>query len=117
MPRCILIIGILFCICGVLNACDLVFELFYSNRFNFNLGVLMLPVGIGLLRGQDSSRRWASVWLGLGIVSGSIVGCVTLGALTISQFSTGRMNVPSPGSYPFGGVAHWVLSSSRYASR
>ncbi|RYD49041.1 MAG: hypothetical protein EOP85_02385, partial [Verrucomicrobiaceae bacterium] len=65
MPKRILIIGILFCLNGLAAGWDMVSAPF-ENRFSLNLAVLMLPVGIGLLRGRDSSRRWANVWIVLG---------------------------------------------------
>jgi hypothetical protein len=63
-PLCITIIGVIFIITGCLTAWDIIADLF-RNRLNLNFGVLMAPVGFGLLRGRSSSRGWAKFWIGL----------------------------------------------------
>ena len=63
-PTRITFIGILFIVGGGLAAWEILADLF-RNRVNLNFGVLMLPVGIGLLNGKASSRKWAKFWIGL----------------------------------------------------
>ncbi|RYD29912.1 MAG: hypothetical protein EOP87_17500 [Verrucomicrobiaceae bacterium] len=65
MPRRILIIGLLYCLCGVLAIWSSI-EGLSNATIHLNLSVFMLPVGIGLLRGLRSSLKWARVWVGLG---------------------------------------------------
>jgi hypothetical protein len=49
---------------GCLAAWEVIYGLFHSH-VNLNFGVLMIPVGIGLLNGRASSRGWAKFWIGL----------------------------------------------------
>ena len=72
MPKRILIIGLAFCLGGGLAIWDVLSDLFRSH-FNLNFAVLLLPVGIGLLRGKSSSRWWARFWIILGYI-----GCAIL---------------------------------------
>jgi hypothetical protein len=65
MPKRIIAIGLLFVICGLLAIWDVIAGLAHS-KFNLNFAVLMLPVGIGLLRGKKSSQWWARFWIILG---------------------------------------------------
>jgi hypothetical protein len=62
-PVGITIIGILFIISGLWTGFEIVRDLF-GDRVNLNLGVLMAPVGFGLIRGRSSSRGWAKFWIG-----------------------------------------------------
>jgi len=68
MPKRILIIGILFCLAGVFAAWDIISGLTRSH-LNLNFAVFSLPVGIGLLRGREKSRRWARFWIILGYIA------------------------------------------------
>ncbi len=43
------------------------------SRITLNFAVLLLPVGIGLIRGRSRSRWWASFWIVLGYI-----GCALL---------------------------------------
>lgn len=72
MPLRVLIIGLLFCLAGLAAIWEVVADLF-RDHLNINLGVFLLPVGVGLLRGRLSSRGWAGFWIVLGIV-----GCAAL---------------------------------------
>jgi hypothetical protein len=72
MSKRILIIGLLFCIAGVLAIWDVLFSLAKGN-INLNFAVFLLPVGIGLLRGKSRSRWWANFWFILGYI-----GCLFL---------------------------------------
>jgi hypothetical protein len=63
-PLSITIIGILFVISGLWTGFEIVRDLF-NDRINLNFGVLMAPVGFGLLKGKSSSRGWAKFWIGL----------------------------------------------------
>ena len=63
-PTRITVIGILFLLGGGLAAWEIVYDLFHDH-VNLNFAVLMIPVGIGLLKGRASSRGWAKFWIGL----------------------------------------------------
>lgn len=65
MPKRILIIGLLGCLCGALAIWDIVSGLMRSH-LNLNFSVFLLPVGIGLMRGKASSLWWAKFWVYLG---------------------------------------------------
>lgn len=74
-PISITVIGAIFIIAGCLAVCGIVYDLFHG-RLNFNLAVLMAPVGFGLLSGRSSSRGWAKFWIGLfSLVSGLLLVC------------------------------------------
>lgn len=72
MPKRILIIGLLFCLGGVLAIWEVASDLFRSH-INVNFAVLLLPVGIGILKGKKSSQWWGRFWIILGYI-----GCVLL---------------------------------------
>jgi len=63
-PTRITIIAALFIIAGCLAAWEVIYDLFHDH-LNLNFAVLMIPVGIGLLKGRASSRGWAKFWIGL----------------------------------------------------
>jgi peptidoglycan/LPS O-acetylase OafA/YrhL len=65
MPKRIIVIGILFCLAGVLAIWEMLSDLFRSH-INLNFAVFLLPVGIGLLRGKPRSQWWARFWIVLG---------------------------------------------------
>jgi hypothetical protein len=77
MPKRVLVIGMLFCVGGILAIWDVVASLL-NGDINLNFGVLLLPVGIGLLRGRPSSQWWARFWIILGYI-----GCGLLVAAVI----------------------------------
>lgn len=82
MPRRILIIGILFCLCGILAIWDII-DGFLHSHIRLNLAIFMLPVGIGLLRGKKSSQNWARVWIVLGY---AICGIITIVGICFPKF-------------------------------
>jgi hypothetical protein len=63
-PTSITIIGIIFIIAGCLTTIDVIYKLFHDHLY-INLAVLMIPAGIGILKGRSSSRGWAKFWIGL----------------------------------------------------
>ena len=67
MPKRIIIIGILFCLGGLLAIWEVLSDLFQSH-INLNFAVFLLPVGIGLLRGKPRSQWWARFWIILGYI-------------------------------------------------
>ena len=62
--KSITIIGALYIIAGCLAACQMLYGLFHDHLY-LNFTVLMLPVGLGLLKGRASSRGWAKAWIRL----------------------------------------------------
>ena len=77
MPRRIIIIGILFCLGGALAICEVLSDLFQSH-INLNFAVLLLPVGIGLLRGKPRSQWWARFWIILGYIVCTLLAVVVI---------------------------------------
>jgi len=67
MPKRVLIIGLLFVISGMLSVWSMI-EAATHSRIYLNFGVLLLPVGVGLLRGRVSSQWWARFWIILGYI-------------------------------------------------
>ncbi len=63
-PIGLTIIGALFILVGASALFELVQDLMH-RRISLNFAVLMIPVGIGLLKGRASSRSWAKFWIGL----------------------------------------------------
>lgn len=80
IPNRVLIIGILFCIAGATAIYAVISDLMRSH-INVNFAVLMLPVGIGLLKGKARSQWWAGFWFILGYI-----GCA---AAVILSFTSG----------------------------
>ena len=68
-------VGLIFIICGILAVITLIISAFHG-KFNFNLAVMMLIVGIGILNKQESSRKWGRFWSIL-IVASSLL-CIPL---------------------------------------
>ena len=77
MPKRILLIGLLFIICGVLAVWSII-EAGMRGGININFGVFLLPVGIGLLQGKASSQWWARFWIFLGYVLMAVIICFVL---------------------------------------
>ena len=63
-PTRIKVIGAIFIIAGCLAAWEIGYDLLHDH-LNLNFSVLMIPVGMGLLKGRSSSRGWAKFWIGL----------------------------------------------------
>ena len=66
-PIGLTIIGFLFVLGGALALFEIVWDLSH-RRLNLNFAALMIPVGIGLLKGRSSSRSWAKFWIGFFVV-------------------------------------------------
>src|SRR5690242_8259267 len=77
MPKRVLILGLLFVLGGV-TAIWSIIEAAMNSRINLNFGVLLLPVGIGLLRGRASSQWWARFWIILGYIALIALVCFVL---------------------------------------
>ena len=41
----------------------MIYDLF-NDRLHIDFSVLMIPIGLGLLKGRSSSRYWAKFWIG-----------------------------------------------------
>ena len=103
MPKRVLVIGLLFCLGGISSIWDMLSDLFQS-RLSFDFGVLLLPVGIGLLRGKQSSQWWARFWIILGyILCGLLVILVPLwpGSASAMWFNT-KLQGPEAVPYVIG---------------
>ena len=103
MPKRVLVIGLLFCLGGILATWDVLSGLFHSC-LSINFAVLLLPVGIGLLRGKPSSQWWARFWIILGyILCGALVIFVTFspGSASATWFNT-KLQGPEAVPYVIG---------------
>lgn len=67
-PRSLTLVGWLFILSGISAAVGMVVGFSLNHGKELNSAVLMLPVGIGLLRGRSSSIWWAKFWIGLWMV-------------------------------------------------
>ena len=74
MPKRILIIGLLFVLTGGFAAWEIIHAAMHS-RVSINFGVLLLPVGLGLLMGKRGAQWWARFFI--------IVGYILLGAIAV----------------------------------
>ena len=63
-PTSITVIGAIFILAGCLAAWQIVYGLFHDHLY-LNFSVLLVPVGLGLLKGRSSSVGWAKFWIGL----------------------------------------------------
>ncbi|HWB02507.1 MAG TPA: hypothetical protein VG796_05735 [Verrucomicrobiales bacterium] len=77
MPKRILVIGLLFVLCG-LSAIWSIVEAAMHNRLYLNFAVFCLPVGIGLLRGKARSQWWARFWIILSYIAVTALICLSL---------------------------------------
>ena len=84
-PIGLTIIGWLFILSGASTALGMLWG-FFHGRINLNFAVLMIPVGLGLLRGRASSISWARFWIGL-----VTFGCALL--LLLYPFAGDSMHV------------------------
>ena len=90
MPKRILIIGILFCLGGALAILEVVSDLFRSH-VNLNFAVLLLPVGIGILKGKKSSQWWGRFWIILGYIAcGLLAGASIIWPENVTANGLGR---------------------------
>jgi hypothetical protein len=87
MPKRVIIIGLLFCLAGG-SAIWNVISGFFHSELRWNFGVLMLPVGIGLLRGRQQSQWWARFWIVLGYA-----GCAFLGLSVFMSHQASRVTL------------------------
>ncbi|GAA5495982.1 hypothetical protein Rhal01_02163 [Rubritalea halochordaticola] len=72
MPKRLAIVGTLYILAGLAAIWSIISQLMNSH-VNFNLAILMLPVGIGLLNGKASSRGFAIFWVVLGYIGCALV--------------------------------------------
>lgn len=90
MPKRVLILGLLFCFAGLWYVWSTI-EAAMNKRIFLNFGVLLIPVGIGLLRGRASSQRWARFWIILLEIVLLVVVCISVAEpkyLEVSWFGT-----------------------------
>lgn len=67
-----MIVGWIFMIIGMLAIVSMVVKLF-NRTISFNFIALMLPVGIGLLKGRRSSLGWARFWAAGALILGTVL--------------------------------------------
>ena len=71
-PLPLTIVAWLFILSGASATWDVVSSLF-TDRISLNLAVCMLPVGIGLLKGNPDSAFWAKFWIGLSFLGALVL--------------------------------------------
>lgn len=71
------IVAYLFVICSIFSMIDTIVGLFIG-RLVFNLGILYVLVGLGLLRLNPRWLTWAMFFTWLGLISAPIVGVVSV---------------------------------------
>lgn len=95
MPKRILIIGILFILCGLSAGWEIIRGLM-NDKINLNFGVLTLFTGIGLLRGVPRSRISAKVWIGIGYTICAVFVCIAFFSIDSLTFTSGSTIVRGP---------------------
>lgn len=109
MPKRILIIGLLFCLSGILAIWEILSGLMESH-VNLNFSVLMLPVGIGLLRGRETSRKWAIAWIYLGYAFCALLVLLSLSGSGVAKFSLFGMDLTGASAVPYIVIASIVMA-------
>ncbi len=109
MPKRILIIGLLYCLAGVAATWGVVSNLMKS-RIDLNLAILMLPVGIGLLRGNASSQWWARFWLILGYCFCALMIILAIATPQSASVSWFELGIHGPEAVPYVIAAAVLLS-------
>ncbi len=102
IPKRVLVIGCGFVLMGLLAIWNVLVDL-HRAHINFNFAVFLLPVGVGLLCGKKSSRKWAALWCLIGYVV-----CLILAALCFSESANvyfGELRGEEAISYLLGSIA------------
>ena len=99
-PLSITLIAILFLCLGLKAAFEII-ERALQGTLSLNLGFFMIPIGIGLLRGKESSRVWAKIWCGFWIL-------VTIFVAVAFPFYRHSWTVIDP----YGFVVRWGLQAT-----
>ena len=89
-PRSLKIVAYLFLIGGIFSVIDTVVELFIG-RLSFNLGVLIIVIGLGLLRFNPRSLAWAMFFTWIGLVFLPIAAVASM--LTATKFQVFGLDV------------------------
>lgn len=78
IPTRVLLIGLLLSATGLWNLSEMISS-FWQEEISVELGMLTLPVGIGLLQGREWARYWARICFIIGyIVCAAIVLVVAI---------------------------------------
>lgn len=99
VPKRVLLIGLLFCLGGVLAIWEVIASALRSQLY-LNLSVFLLPVGIGLLLGKPWGRLWADIWFVLGYLcclAIAVMPFISQGNLQVRFFNhqvTGAAGIP-----------------------
>jgi hypothetical protein len=71
------VIGVLLCAAGAFAGLSMVLD-FAGHVLAPRPEVLLIPVGLGLLKGRRSSQRWAAGWIGLGLGATLLFGVMAV---------------------------------------
>ena len=107
VSRSLKIVACLFLIGGFLLVGDTIVELFFG-RINFNFGILVIIIGLGLLRLNRRSLAWALFLTRIGLIFTPIAAVVAL--LPSTRFQVAGLNV-DPAAHGF----YFVLSLAMFA--
>ncbi|MEA3212539.1 MAG: hypothetical protein QOE70_5596 [Chthoniobacter sp.] len=111
MPNRVLIIGILFCLGGLLAIWEVIFSAL-GGRLNLNFAVCLLPVGIGLLRGRRRSLWWARFWMILGYLLCAFLIIISIAAPNAAHASVFGRETSGPGAVPYVILAALLLAAT-----
>lgn len=100
MPKRILLVGLLF-ILGGLGAILNVVTSLIQGTININFGILLLPVGIGLLRGRYASMMWARFWCLLGMGACLLLAILALMKSENAKFIWFDQTIDGPAAVPY----------------
>lgn len=100
MPKRVLIIGLLFCLGGILAIWEIISALL-EGRLYLNFSVFLLPVGIGLLRGRARSQWWARVWIFLGYLVCALLAVLALFMPEAAKVSWPGLELHGPAALPY----------------
>lgn len=99
-PKRVLILGLLSCLLGVLAIGEMIYSLFH-DRLSVNLVFFLLPTGIGLLRGKESSRRWAIFWCYFGYLFCGVLTVALIANPEKTYVNRGGQMVHGEGAIPY----------------
>ncbi len=107
-PLSITLIGTTLIFLGLYVGLGMIMDAIQRHRYFLNLAVLMIPIGIGLLRGRPNSAFWARASI-------AFVGLCSAGI--VLRFLAGTHHAPAPGTSAQFLAALFLLIFSPFAWR
>ena len=100
IPKRILFVGVVFCLGGFLAVWDVITNLI-DLSIHINFGLFLLPVGIGLLRGELHSRWWARFWIILGYIFCTVTAGIILFASAVTEVTLFGNKIEGSAAIPY----------------